>query len=97
MRRFAQGLFGLATDILTFIVVIMIGGVGAVIGFVIGFVVFGVILELKGWFQAVPELIVAGLGFVIAALLAWGLFASVDDVADAVGRKLRDDGGGEDR
>jgi hypothetical protein len=61
MRRFAQALFGLATDILIFIVVIMIGGVGAVIGFVIGFIIFGMILGLKGWFQAVPELIVAGL------------------------------------
>jgi len=62
----------------------MIGGIGAVVGFVIGFIIFGMILELKGWFQAVPELITAGLGFVIGALLAWGYFATIDDVIDAV-------------
>jgi hypothetical protein len=55
------------------------------------------ILGLKGWFQAVPELIVAGLGFVIGVLLFWGFFATLDGIADALGRKLRDDGGGEDR
>jgi hypothetical protein len=54
------------------------------------------ILGLKGWFQAVPELIVAGLGFVIGVLLFWRFFATVDDIADTLGRKLRDDGGGED-
>jgi L-lactate permease len=97
MRRFAQGLFGLAMDIVGVILGLMVGGIGAVVGFVIGFIIFGMILGLKGWFQAVPELIVAGLGFVIGVLLFWGLTASVDDVADAVWRKLRDDGGGEDR
>jgi L-lactate permease len=84
-------------DIVGVILGLMVGGIGAVVGFVIGFIIFGMILGLKGWFQAVPELIVAGLGFVIGVLLFWGLTASVDDVADAVWHKLRDDGGGEDR
>ena len=88
MRRFAQGLFGLAVDILVFIVVIMIGGIGAVVGFVIGLIIFGVFLTLEGWFLAVPALIVAGLGFVIGALLAWGYYATIGDVAEAVGHKL---------
>lgn len=91
MRRFAQGLFGLAMDILMVIAAIIVGGIGAVIGFVIGFIIFGMILGLKGWFQAVPELIVAGLGFVIGALLFWGFFATVDDITDAVVRKVWDD------
>jgi hypothetical protein len=32
------------------------------------------------------------LGFVLGALLAWGYFATVGDIAEAVGRKLRDEG-----
>jgi L-lactate permease len=86
-------------DILTVILGIMVGGIGAVIGFVIGFIIFGMILGLKGWYQAVPELIVAGLGFVIGVLLYWGFWATFDDMfgvlAEAVGRKLRDDDGQE--
>jgi hypothetical protein len=97
MRRFAQRLFMLAMDIVGVILGIIVGVVGAVIGFVTGFIIFGMILGLKGWYQAVPELIVAGLGFVIGVLLYWGLMASVDDVGDAIARKLSDDGGEEDR
>jgi hypothetical protein len=98
MRRFAQAFFGLAIDIVGVILAIMVGGVGAAIGFVIGFIIFGVILGLKGWVLAIPAHIVAGLGFVIGALLFWGLTATVDDIGDAIGRKLRDDDrGGEDR
>ena len=96
MRRLAQRLFGLSMDILGVIIGIMVGGIGAVVGFVIGFIIFGTILGLKGWFQAVPELVVAGLGFVIGVLLFWGLIAAVEDVGDVIGRKLRD-GGEEDR
>jgi L-lactate permease len=96
MRRLAQRLFGLSMDILGVVIGIMVGGIGAVVGFVIGFIIFRTILGLKGWFQAVPELIVAGLGFVIGVLLFWGLIAAVEDVGDVIGRKLRD-GGEEDR
>jgi hypothetical protein len=92
MRRFAQGLFGLTMDILMVILGIMVGGIGAVIGFVIGFIIFGMILGLKGWFEAIPELIVAGLGFVIGVFLFWGVFATVDDIADAVVRRVWDVG-----
>jgi hypothetical protein len=88
MRRLAQGLFGLAVDILTFIVVIIAGGIGAVVGFIVGLIIFGAVLSLEGWVLAVPALIVAGLGFVIGALFTWGYYASIDDVAGAVGRVL---------
>ncbi len=90
MRRFAQGLFGLATNILALILAFIVGWVGAVIGFVIGLFIFGVILGLEQWVLAVPVLIVAAVGFAIGALLVWGFTATVDDVGDAIGRKLRD-------
>jgi hypothetical protein len=88
MRRFAQGLFGLATDLLAVVLAIMVGAIGAAIGFVIGLIIFGGILGLGGWLLAIPALIVAAVGFALGALLVW-FTASVDDVADAVGRKLR--------
>jgi hypothetical protein len=47
LRRFAQGLFGLAMDIVGVILGLMVGGIGAVVGFVIGFIIFGMILGLK--------------------------------------------------
>jgi hypothetical protein len=55
----------------------------------------GVFLALKGWFLAVPALILAAVGFVIGVLLLWGLVATVDDVADVIERKLRNDDGQE--
>ena len=91
MRRFAQGLFGLATNSLVVLLGIIVGGVGAAIGFVIGLIIFGVILGLEQWPLAVPVLIVAAVGFAIGALLVWGLTATAGDVGDAIGRKLRDD------
>jgi hypothetical protein len=84
-------------DIVGVILGIMVGGIGAVVGFVIGLIIFGMILGLKGWFLGGPALIAAGLGFVIGALLFWGLVATTDDVGDAIARKLTDDGGEEDR
>jgi hypothetical protein len=67
MRRLAQGLFGLATDIMAVIVVIMVGAIGAAIGFVIGLSIFGSILGLGGWFLAGPALIIAAVGFAVGA------------------------------
>jgi hypothetical protein len=100
MRRFALGLFDLTMNIGIVILGIMVGGIGAAIGFVIGLLIFGS-LGLKGWVLGIPVLIVAGLGFGIGVLLLWGFFAWVEDIAGAVGevvgRKLRDDRGGEDR
>ena len=91
MRRFAQALFGLAGNIAAVILAIIVGGVGAAIGFIIGLLIFGA-LGLEGWPLAVPVLIVAAVGFAIGALLVWGFMATVGDVGDAIGRKLRDDG-----
>jgi hypothetical protein len=90
MRRFAQALFGLAGNILAIILAVWVGGVGAAIGFVIGLLIFGA-LGLEGWPLAVPVLIVAAVGFAVGALLVWGFVATVGDVGDAIGRKLRDD------
>jgi hypothetical protein len=83
MRRFAQGLFGLTINILMVILGIWVGGIGAAIGLVIGLLIFGS-LGLQGWVLGIPVLIVAGLGFVIGALLFWGFFATLDDIIDAV-------------
>jgi hypothetical protein len=92
MRRFAQALFGLAGNIAAVILAIIVGGVGAAIGFIIGLLIFGA-LGLEGWPLAVPVLIVAAVGFAIGALLVGGFMATVGDVGDAIGRKLRDDDG----
>jgi hypothetical protein len=67
MRLLAQGLFGLATDIMAVILAIMVGAIGAAIGFVIGLIIFGAILGLGGWFLAGPALIAAAVGFAVGA------------------------------
>jgi hypothetical protein len=90
MRRLAQGLFGLAANIVSVILAVWVGAIGAAIGFVIGLLIFGA-LGLEGWPLAVPVLIVAAVGFAVGALLVWGFVATVGDVGDAIGRKLRDD------
>jgi hypothetical protein len=95
MRRFAQRFFLGAIVLVGYIanvyLAIMAGLIGSLIGIFIGLIIFGVILGLTGWFEGVPILIFAALGFGAGVLIVWGLIATLGDVVDEVGRKLTDD------